>query len=94
MKVYEPQINGEDGTTISPKNKMKFINDYYIGRSNSAIGFIALGSLNSDYEWFYGNPCKKEDFDKAIDALYSVVATNRKLHGKSNDKSNDKRSKR
>jgi hypothetical protein len=63
VKVYEPPINGEYGTTISPKDKMKFINDYYIGRSN-------------------------------IDALYSVVATNRKLHGKSNDKSNDKRSKR
>lgn len=76
MKVYEPPINGEANGDkyISPKDKMKLINDYYMNSRNSAIGFIALGSLNAEYERFYGNPCNKEDFDKYLDELYRVVS--------------------
>jgi len=89
MKVYEPPIGDTaPKSDATPKDKMKFINDYYMDNRISAIGCIALGSLNAEYERFYGKPCSKEDFDSALDALYSVVLADRKMHGGKNGKDN------
>ena len=79
MKVYEPPISDDktisDDKNVTAREKIKSINDYFLTHRASALAYIVVGGINTDYERFYGNPVSKESFDNELDRLYSIVSS-------------------